>query len=63
MIDKALCRFNLTSLSDLNAVEQKRLRKSQDQFTAQQIREWPKTVLESILPYTKAQLINGKQML
>lgn len=32
------------------------------QFRSEFIKEWPRTLLDSILPYKKAQLINGQQM-
>ena len=62
MHDSQRCRKDLTSIDQFNEAELVKLERMKYSFKQEFLKEWPRNLLDGILPFKKCQIINGHEM-
>jgi len=57
-----LIRQTVVTVADLNEKELKKINKRRVEHKTSLLAEWPRTLLDALVPYKKPQLVNGKEL-
>ena len=62
MREDKLCRQSCLDVRDLDEGELNRYNNTKKAYRTEILKEWPQTLIDSLMPYKKAHIINAKQL-